>query len=457
MVTKKSLQLRLLVAASIVLLFFLSATALVLDRAFRASQETAVQKRLQVYIYALLSASEMKESKLVMPKQLLETRFNLPFSGLYADVVLHHRGKNKLVWKSESSVNKQIPFVDRAKTGEFIPQTLVANDGMGVHALSYGVVLETTKGRGKAYTFHVAEDREISLAEIKTFRQHLWGWLVAPVVVLLAVQWIILRWSLRPLRKVVEELAQMEAGKSGHLAGEYPDELRGLVNNLNRLLERERKQRDHYRHSLSDLAHSLKTPLAVLRNVLDGCHLNAEDEDTIKLELGKMNQLVTYQLQKAATSGKPVLPNRILVEPILNSLLAALLKVYHDKAIVCEKNIAPSCVFFGDEGDLLECMGNVLDNAFKFANTKVRVTVTPVVTESAPVGLFLQVEDDGCGVPIDKAKQVLERGVRMDNQKEGYGIGLAIVKNIIEVYGGSCCIDKSELGGARVTVKLPRS
>lgn len=452
---KKSLQLRLLIALSIVLLFFIAVTVLVLDRAFRASVEASVQKRLHIYIYALLSASEMREAKLVMPKQLPETRFNLPSSGLYASIVLHHHG-HKLVWKSESSLHKQIPFLERAPVGEFVPQSLVSKDGMRLYALSYGVVLETTKGKGKAYTFHVAEDKEISLVEIRAFRQHLWGWFVAPVVVLLLLQWIILRWSLRPLRKVVEELSEIETGRSEHLAGEYPDELRGLVNNLNKLIERERKQRDHYRHSLSHLAHSLKTPLAVLRSILEGCNLNTMDEQTMRLELEKMNQLVSYQLQRAATSGKPVLPAKILVEPILDSLLGALSKVYRDKAVLCQKHVDPECVFYGDEGDLLECMGNLLDNAFKFASTQVSVTVMPIRHLDGSTGLLVQVEDDGPGIPTDMAQQVLERGVRMDSQKEGHGIGLAIVKNIVDVYGGSLSIDRSKWGGALVIVKLPR-
>lgn len=444
---KNSLQLRLLIAASTVLLLFLSITALVLDRAFRASVETAVQKKLQIYIYTLLSASEISKAKFVMPEVLPETRFNLPASGLYASVVLHQRG-NKLIWKSGSSLDKQIPFIETAPIGEFVSEALVALDGTRLHALSYGVVLETTKGKGKVYTFHVAEDEEISLAEIKTFRQHLWGWFVAPVVVLLMLQWGILRWSLRPLRRVMEELAHMESGKSERLAGEYPDELRGLVNNLNKLIERERKQRDQYRHSLSDLAHSLKTPLAVLRTLLDGHSSNSLDEQAIKFELDKMNQLVTYQLQRAATTGKPVLPNSILVEPILDSLLDTLLKAYRDKNIECQKNIEAESVFYGDAGDLLECMGNLLDNAFKFARQMVRVTVAK--------GLLLQVEDDGPGIPKDQVTQVLERGVRIDSQKEGYGIGLAVVKNIVEIYGGTLSIDGSALGGARIQVALPR-
>lgn len=445
---KNSLQLRLLIAASTVLLLFLSITAWVLDKAFRASVETAVQKRLQIYIYTLLSASEISKSKFVMPEVLPETRFNLPSSGLYASVVLHHRGHLKLIWKSGSSVDKQIPFMETTPIGQFVPESLVALDGTQLHALSYGVVLETTKGKGKVYSFHVAEDEEISLAEIKTFRQHLWGWFIAPVVVLLLLQWGILRWSLRPLRRVVEELAHMESGKSERLSGEYPDELRGLVNNLNKLIEHERKQRDQYCHSLSDLAHSLKTPLAVLRTLLDGHPSNPLDERTIKLELDKMNQLVTYQLQRAATTGKPVLPNSILVEPIFDSLLETLLKVYRDKNIECQKNIEPESVFYGDEGDLLECMGNLLDNAFKFAHKIIRITVQK--------DSLFQVEDDGPGIPKYLVTQVLERGVRIDCQKEGYGIGLAVVKNIVEAYGGTLNIDTSNLGGARIQVVFPK-
>jgi two-component system sensor histidine kinase PhoQ len=269
-------------------------------------------------------------------------------------------------------------------------------------------------------------------------------------LVLLAAQWAILRWGLSPLRRVADELTRLEQGEQERIAGDYPTEVQRLTGNLNALLARERAQRKRYRDALADLAHSLKTPLALLRAGLREQARGAAPARALDEQVDHMDRIIAYQLQRASTAGRSRLSAPQPVRPVIERMLAALAKVYADKPIAAQVDVDAAVRFRGDEGDLTELLGNLLDNAFKWARARVRVSV-----DTSRGRLVLAVEDDGPGIAPDEAQRMLERGVRADQSMPGQGIGLAVVRDIVEAYEGELRIERSSLGGACVKLVLP--
>jgi two-component system sensor histidine kinase PhoQ len=272
------------------------------------------------------------------------------------------------------------------------------------------------------------------------------------------LQLILLYWSLTPLRKVASDLSRIERGKADHLDSQYPLELTGLTERMNAFIDSERVQRTRYRNTLADLAHSLKTPLAVIRSQLESAgDVPVAARLPVLDQVRKMDELVAYQLARAATTGSQTFASAVPIAGHAEDLVQSLEKVYAAKNVLCEFDIQDNAAFYGEQGDLLELMGNLLENAFKWA----RHHVLLVVKMQSPAGrqrpgLLLSVEDDGPGIDDDKIEKVLQRGVRGDERVQGHGIGLSIVQDIVRAYHGELTVDRSEeFGGARFSVLLP--
>jgi two-component system, OmpR family, sensor histidine kinase PhoQ len=272
--------------------------------------------------------------------------------------------------------------------------------------------------------------------------------------VLLAAQGLILRWSLKPLRQVAAEIKDIETGRRDELSSGYPEELRPLTTNLNALLRQGRAHLERYRNALGDLAHSLKTPLAVARGALDNDADSGELRRTLGEQVARMNRTVDYQLQRAAAAGRIALSAPLPVAPLARKILDSLAKVYADRALQLRAEIAATTVFYGDEGDLLEILGNLADNACKWCRRQVVVRAHPTDRDGR-TELMVEVEDDGPGIPADQAPLLLNRGQRADPTVAGHGIGLAVVRDLVEeVYYGRLEIGQGALGGARVRARL---
>ena len=448
-----SINTRLLAAASLVLAAFLGLTGGVLDRAFRDAAETALRERLQTHVYALLAAADLTaNNELRLPDALPELRFSTPGSGLYAQV---RRADNHPVWHSPSAIGLDIawPAVTDAGKPHFTTLAL-AERGTLVQVLSFGVVWELTPTTTAQYTFSVAEDLAGMSAQLQGFRRSLWGGLGGVAVLLLIAQGVILRWSLAPLRRVAADLTEIETGHQAQLSGRYPRELCGLTDSLNALIRHERTHLERYRNSLADLAHSLKTPLAVLRGITESKNPeSAESQRTLQDQVQRMDQIVHYQLHRAAAMGRTALAAPVDVLNIVTRLRASLDKVYADKNVTCTIRADDGLVFHGDESDLLEVLGNILDNAYKYCRRTVRVTANATANDKP--GLILEIEDDGPGIPVEMAQSVMQRGTRLDTTTPGQGIGLAVAHDIVRLYHGTLEIGQSELGGAKITLYLP--
>ena len=435
-----SLNRRIILSATLVLVVFITLTAVTLERAFIDSSESALRDTLTSQLYALMAVAEVEKNKLTMPSNELDALLGLPSSGIYAYIT---DKTGRTLWQSSSALGAEPPQ-PVALTSGHKRFDRIRVDNITYYTFAYGVDWASDTS-SIALTFNIATDLKSFNKQISLYRKTLWSWLIGMAVLLLFSQALILRWGLSPLRKVGVELNRIETGEQEQIQQHYPQEIERLTNNINVLLQQERDQKTRYRNALGDLAHSLKTPLAVLQT-----SLNSNKQDNTLLEqITRMNSIVEYQLQRAATAGSSSIGKSINVESITSRMLDSLHKVYRDKQIDVNVEVNKIVVFKGDEGDLMELLGNLLDNAFKWANQHIEIKAHQTNNH-----LCITVSDDGPGIALDKVEELLKRGKRADQTTAGHGIGLSIVQNIVEAYHGSLKIIKSHLGGAEITVIL---
>jgi two-component system, OmpR family, sensor histidine kinase PhoQ len=442
----KSLRARIALAAGVVLAAFILLTSVALEQAFRESARSAREERLLGQLYLLMAAADSDTSAgLTLPQELAESRFSLPGSGLYGQI---SDVAGRAVWRSPSAVNVEVPFESGLRAGDRRFELRRNGDGRSFLVESFGVSWAIGDAP-RLYTFSVAEDLAEFDAQVAHFRVSLAGWLGAMSLMMLVALWLAMRWGLGPLRKVAQEVAEVEAGRQERIAGEYPNELRALTDNLNALLTQERARQARLANAMGDLAHSLKTPLAVVRGALAEERLEPGVRRAIEEQVARMDGVVAHHLQRAATVGPSRLAPPVPVRPVAEKLVAALSKVYRDKAVEAAVDVAEGIAFRGVEGDLMELLGNLLDNAYKWCAARVRVSAA-----RGEAGLELRVEDDGPGIPPSEAQWLIERGVRADESVPGHGIGLATVRDVAQAYSGTVTIERSPLGGARVAISL---
>jgi two-component system sensor histidine kinase PhoQ len=451
-----SLSARLLISVSVLLLLFFGATVVVLDTAFRTAGEQARRDILDGHLMQLLAAANPNdEGALSFPPDLHEERFNTIGSGLYGEL---RDDSGQLSWRSRSALGLDIPQGGYPQLGTRVFERESLDDGMPLLTLSLAVQWEFPDGELKPYVFKVAESLDSFNAQVGEFRRQLIGWFAAIALIMLLSISILMRGLLRPLRQIETEIGDIEEGERASLSENFPTELAGVARNMNLLIDNERARSDRYRHTLDNLAHSLKTPLAAMRALTEDVGSSSQLQGRFNEQIERMDEIVRYQLRKPASASAA---DNLVLGPVpvakeVERLVSGLRKVYHDKHPTIESEVAPDVTFRGDTGDFLELAGNLLDNACKWCKGRVAITVEP---SSGPQGLRrgmrLAVDDDGPGIPEEAAEALLERGTRLDEATPGHGIGLAIVRDIAKSYGGTLTIGRSALGGARVTVDIP--
>jgi len=289
-----------------------------------------------------------------------------------------------------------------------------------------------------------------------------WVWfnyvLLVNLLLVIPLLWLAAHWSLRPIGSLASQVRELESSTRETLDPYPPQELRSLVRNLNLLLDNERQRYTRYRTTLSDLTHSLKTPLAVLQSTLRSLRgsktFTIEQAEPIMLEqISRISQQIGYYLHRASMQAdhNPLKRELHSVSALLDSLCSALNKVYQLKGVSLSLDLSPEITFVGDPNDFMEVLGNVLDNACKYCLEFVEISARQ--TDNA---LYLIVEDDGPGIPESKRDLIFLRGQRADTMRPGQGIGLAVARDILEQYEGDILIGTSELGGARMEVVFQR-
>ena len=436
-----SIRARLVIGAAVMLLAFMAIAGLAVLRAHADSVRTAHFARLQGTVYLLLAGAELDAAgALVMPQEFAEPRLSLPASGLYANIVNIARGEE---WRSASTVGLAPPFVRSVPVGEW-RYDMVQGAGKTFLAASYGVKW-AARTVDAPLVLSVLEDKLEFDREIKAFQRTLFGWMGGAGLVLLLSQTLLLQWALTPLGRVAHEIGRIESGEQAEVEGRYPREIAALTGNLNTLIKQERVRQTRYKEAMSFLAHSLKTPLAVLRTALaDPVHL----PDTVAQQVTRMDDIVQHQLGRAAASGAARFVPYLAIAPILHRIRDSLDKVYAGKKLSFMIECPPDLNWRIDEGDAFEMLGNVMDNAAKWAKHRV---AAKVMREGA--GLRLQISDDGPG--FSDTTSILQIHVRADERVPGHGVGLAVVNDLVASHEGELILSRSQLGGAQVDIVLP--
>ncbi len=438
-----SLRARLLVAAALLLALFGSLAGLVLDRAFKAATLQSQQDKLQTLVYSLLGAasSDAYGELTIAIDAIPDPRLRQPMSGLDAALISE---EGRVVWSSADFSRVRPPGAP--EVGEWKLDRLSNPDAF---SLSFGLRWIDSADDPRRYTVIVLEDATAYDRQLTVFRRTLWAWLGATLFGLSLALLLLLRWGLSPLRRLGKELQQIEAGKQTAIDGRYPEELRPLAADLNAMILNERNQQTRYRNALGDLAHTLKTPLAVLRGFTDETSLAAPQRQQLSEQVDRMLHIVDHQLRRAAAAGTRTLTEPIALRALADKLLSAISKVYRDRNIKPENLIADDLRVRVDQGDLYDLIGNLIENAAKYGNGQIRVSAM-----SGQHQCLIVVEDNGSGFPPD-AEKLLARGARADTRQPGQGLGLAAVSEIVQAYGGRLILDRSSIGGAKVIISLP--
>jgi len=382
----------------------------------------------------------------LMPEVLLENQFNVSKSGLYALITKLPKNnqatdtQSKPLWQSLSLLTLSLPSsLPSPDVGETLLSKI--NLSNSSHILYSFSVSFSDNGQAFDITLHLIKDQQAFLSALSDFKQKLWTLLLVLMAVFVFVQIVWLLWTLKPLTVLSHELEHIEKGQKKSLDANYPLELQEVTNQLNTLLATEENQRARYRNALSDLAHSLKNPLAVIQS-------QAEISDSSSEQLQLINQIIEHQLKRAQSAGQASWHLGVQIPPVVDKLISTLAKIYHDKKLIFAVEVDSKAVFKGDESDLMEILGNVLDNACKAAKHKVSINIVIFGTR-----LSIEIADDGEGIAASQQDVILSRGGRADTYQAGHGIGLAIVNDLVSSYQGQLTITNSTiLSGAAFTI-----
>lgn len=442
-----SLRRRLLLLAVLVLAVSLGLVGAALDAAYSRSSETELSNQMETWVYLVLGAIEVAaDGRLTVEDDLGDPRLSQPATGIY----VHVHGEVEH-WSSPSSLGVELPELPAVQPGRSVFSRARSDEDFYIY--QYGLAWEVADGNTQPFTVSVMVEGDRLGQQIRAFRRGLWRSLGAAGLILAAAQFLFFALSLRPLKQVARDVALIESGQREQLDGPYPRELEPLTRNLDRLMRTEKANQARYRNALDSLAHSLKTPLAVIRS-----GLSAQPQgDTAAMQeaVDDMQHLIATRLERAAASTRRTLAAPVPVLEQAQRLITTLRKVHSQDLKTVDVRIPPDLVFYGEQRDLLEIMGNLLDNACKYGAGAIRISAGAVEPEAGRPGLWLSVENDGQPVADGTKDSLLQRGVRGDQRVEGHGLGLTIVMELVSAYGGDITIGRSELGGAKFEVSLP--
>jgi two-component system sensor histidine kinase PhoQ len=434
-----------------VLMVFFGLTVFLLDMLFRDAAERSLREVLDVQLVALVAAADPDGPESVALTAQLDARFDTPGSGLYAEI---RSASGESIWRSQSTTGSAVQFGPPLEGGDrqFL-FTQIAGTPIRLAVASRGIVWDL-HGKPARFTFSVASSLEAYRQQVASFRQQLVGWFAGIALLFVATLALLLRWLSQPMRRLEREIKEIEAGARQRLGELWPSELTVVTSNLNALLDGERTRIQRYRDTLGNLAHSLKTPLAVMRQLLGAGE--GAGKAALNTEIDRMNGIIEHQMKRAAASGGVLLGQApVDVGQVVAELRGALLKVYGNKDMSIETAIDPRVQFIGDRADLTELLGNLLDNACKWCRSRVRIEAAIGQGADSRAALHLTIDDDGPGIAEEHRAKVLERGGRADEATPGHGLGLAMVHDTVALYGGAMRIEGSNLGGARFDLRLP--
>jgi signal transduction histidine kinase len=451
--TRQSLASRLIAAAAVWTLLGLVAGGYVLSDVFRASVEANFDSRLLADLGGMIAAAEPDPAGGVS----LQGRFNDPrferiYSGWYWEII--PEGNSTSAQISRSLWDKTIERRDWTIEGQHIWGHGAGPENQHVRFVARHVEfpnLSTKKANDtRDYTFLVAGDMSDLDEEVARFERLLvWSFAILGAGLIGAIFFQV-RIGLQPLRRLSLALARIRDGKARRLVGKFPSEIAPLADEVNSLIGHSEEVVGRARTHVSNLAHSLKTPLSVLAS--EASANPGPFADSVMRQVETMRRQVDHYLTRARAAGAlDVIGTRTLVQPVLNDLARVLRRIHVEKNLAINVDCPLDLAFRGEKQDLEEMAGNLIDNACKWAQARVHVAARPMDGGR----LLLTVGDDGPGLTEEQKMHVGERGERLDESVPGTGLGLAIVRDIAKLYGGHVALADSELGGLEVQLTLP--
>ncbi len=448
--TAISLTARLVISAGIWTLVALLAVGIVLFVLFQASVERSFDARLGVVLENLIVASEYDpERGVVVLGPLAEPRFDQPYAGWYWQISI----PDKPPVISRSMWDFELP----TDLGQPVPQPrhydTTGPDDQAVRVVERDILFPTAAAPVR---FAVAAVTIENRQEANTFLQAMIGALGALGIGLVAAVIVQVRFGLRPLRHLQEALGRVRSGDAERLEGAYPQEIAPVVGELNALIDHNTEVVARARTHVGNLAHALKTPLSVLVNETDdpgdGEEIVAADlAASVRRQVDVMRRYVDHYLVRARTAATGgVVGSRTEVAESVDGLRKTLEHIHSERHISIAIEGGEHLTFRGERQDLEEMLGNLMDNACKWAAREVRVGISRDGAD-----LVFTIDDDGPGLDVDEREAAFARGQRLDEAVPGTGLGLHITRDIAALYGGSVRLDVAPLGGLRAILQLP--
>lgn len=456
-----SLARRITIAAGIWGIFVLIGGALALSAVYRAQTLVLVEQDLQETLVTL-SRELIREDAFLPDGRLTDTdrelfpsdvRFQTQYSGHYWAVVginpdLSIAGdfRSKSLWDEDVPVTPDL--VARAVAAPGVTQ-FGDYEGPADQRSRVAVQAIRIENRATPVILVAASDRTPNDLAATRFRNLLFGTMVALFGGVFAAMLLGIRYSLNPLARLQTDVARVREGEAQKLQGDYPSEVRPLTEELNMLIEHNREVVERARTHVGNLAHALKTPLAVLKNEAAG---QTQLDEVVRRQAEAMQTNVEHYLKRARMAARAeTIGARTDVRPVIEGLARLLNRLFDAKGIEVTVEGSTSAIFRGEQQDFEEMIGNLMENACKWAATEVKVTIT-----DSPQGITIDVEDDGKGLSAEEREAAMKRGVRLDETTPGTGLGLSIVKELAELHKGRLELGEAALGGLRATLRFTR-
>ena len=420
---------------------------------YRQANERGFDSLLSAHLFNLIGSVGISDTgALTGAPDLGDLRFSEPNSGWYWSVEPASEGVHGDLHSSSMTRTVPSPSVAEVPFNSSFQRSYSTEgiSGERLQVFESEFVLDT---KNRAARFRVMGNQTELEQEIGSFQRRLLTYLSLFGVGMIAINAAAILLGLQPLRRVRNALAMVREGTAQRLDGRFPAEIEPLANETNALIENNKRIVERSRTQVGNLAHSLKTPLAVLIN--EGRALGGAKGQLIVEQASSMQKQVEHYLQRARVAAqRDSVVYRTPVAPLVQRMVRVLRKLNPQTSLSLSLPAA-EIVFAGEREDLEELLGNLLENAMKWARSAVAVSVTPLATRDDVANLFeIGIEDDGPGIPEDKARDVLKRGRRLDETKPGTGLGLSIVADLVNEYGGVLALERSDMGGLKVVVRL---
>jgi signal transduction histidine kinase len=452
-----SLANRLFLSATAWLVVILAITGVVLSSVYKNATERAFDRRLNLYLRTLIAEVATPDEPPDRQFQSLgEPLFELPLSGWYWQITRTDTEKPE-VRSSRSLWDKKLPKLEEQGTELTAAGIRLAYvdgpEGQNLRMVERPVDL----GADGKYLVSVAGDDTEIFDETRSFDYYLGGTFTALGVVLLLTTVFQVRFGLAPLKRISESIADIRSGRAERLEGEFPVEIAPLARETNALIDANREIVERARTHVGNLAHAIKTPLSVIVNEA-GSHAADPFAAKVMEQADVMRDQLAHHLERARIAARVSVVGTVTeVAPTVEALRRTMEKIHRGRGIVVEAKADPSAKFRGERQDLEEMVGNLVDNACKWAASRVFVEVLVEASQQAGAGprLRLIVDDDGRGLSEAERAQVSRRGQRLDESKPGSGLGLSIVTDLAALYGGSLSLGSAPIGGLRAELVLP--